>query len=166
MTHLNWVFGAHVVSVLTGQYEDPEGQAMLLPDPAGADRAGSGSARDRDGAIDRLLGRRGRARPRPGERAGPAVRAAAAVPGRRRARRPPVRAGGEQDHTCGTECGSIVAVLFLGCDPPLYWSSIPLLDGLPTIDRACVRQKNSVRGQRTSSNRVMIVDCLVVQFSY
>jgi acyl-CoA reductase-like NAD-dependent aldehyde dehydrogenase/4-aminobutyrate aminotransferase-like enzyme/ribosomal protein S18 acetylase RimI-like enzyme len=42
MTHLNRVFGAHVVSVLTGQYEDPEGQAMyyriplapLAPEPA------------------------------------------------------------------------------------------------------------------------------------
>jgi RHH-type proline utilization regulon transcriptional repressor/proline dehydrogenase/delta 1-pyrroline-5-carboxylate dehydrogenase len=42
MTHLNRVFGAHVVSVLTGQYEDPEGQAIyyriplggLAPDPA------------------------------------------------------------------------------------------------------------------------------------
>jgi 4-aminobutyrate aminotransferase-like enzyme len=41
MTHLNRVFGAHVVSVLTGQYEDPEGQAIyyriplapLAPDP-------------------------------------------------------------------------------------------------------------------------------------
>ncbi|MGE0870644.1 MAG: aldehyde dehydrogenase family protein [Kofleriaceae bacterium] len=41
MTHLNRVFGAHVVSILTGQYEDPEGQAMyyripldaLAPDP-------------------------------------------------------------------------------------------------------------------------------------
>src|SRR5207237_9599762 len=41
MTHLNRVFGAHVVSVLTGQYEDPEGQAIyyriplapLSPDP-------------------------------------------------------------------------------------------------------------------------------------
>src|SRR5207237_9274649 len=42
MTHLNRVFGAHVVSILTGQYEDPEGQASyyriplgpLAPDPA------------------------------------------------------------------------------------------------------------------------------------
>ncbi|MCW5807248.1 MAG: aldehyde dehydrogenase family protein [Deltaproteobacteria bacterium] len=42
MTHLNRVFGAHVVSVLTGQYEDPEGQAIyyriplgpIVPDPA------------------------------------------------------------------------------------------------------------------------------------
>ena len=41
MTHLNRVFGAHVVSVLTGQYEDPEGQAIyyriplgpMIPDP-------------------------------------------------------------------------------------------------------------------------------------
>src|SRR5258708_6267531 len=42
MTHLTRVFGAHVVSILTGQYEDPEGQAMyyriplgpIAPDPA------------------------------------------------------------------------------------------------------------------------------------
>src|SRR5207342_2708773 len=42
MTHLNRVFGAHVVSVMTGQYEDPEGQAIyyriplrgIAPDPA------------------------------------------------------------------------------------------------------------------------------------
>jgi RHH-type proline utilization regulon transcriptional repressor/proline dehydrogenase/delta 1-pyrroline-5-carboxylate dehydrogenase len=42
MTHLNRVFGAHIVSVLTGQYEDPEGQAIyyriplgpFVPDPA------------------------------------------------------------------------------------------------------------------------------------
>ncbi len=42
MTHLNRVFGAHVVQVLTGQYEDPEGQAIyyriplggIAPDPA------------------------------------------------------------------------------------------------------------------------------------
>jgi 4-aminobutyrate aminotransferase-like enzyme/ribosomal protein S18 acetylase RimI-like enzyme len=42
MTHLNRVFGAHVVSILTGQYEDPEGQAIyyriplgpIIPDPA------------------------------------------------------------------------------------------------------------------------------------
>jgi acyl-CoA reductase-like NAD-dependent aldehyde dehydrogenase/4-aminobutyrate aminotransferase-like enzyme/GNAT superfamily N-acetyltransferase len=41
MTHLNRVFGAHVVSILTGQYEDPEGQAIyyriplgpIIPDP-------------------------------------------------------------------------------------------------------------------------------------
>src|SRR5262245_40705936 len=41
MTHLNRVFGAHLVSVLTGQYEDPEGQAIyyriplrgIAPDP-------------------------------------------------------------------------------------------------------------------------------------
>ncbi|HTR52108.1 MAG TPA: aldehyde dehydrogenase family protein [Kofleriaceae bacterium] len=33
MTHLNRVFGAHVVSVLTGQYEDPEGQAMYYRIP-------------------------------------------------------------------------------------------------------------------------------------
>src|SRR6185436_18483705 len=43
MTHLNRVFGAHIVSILTGQYEDPEGQAIyyrtplgpIVPDPAG-----------------------------------------------------------------------------------------------------------------------------------
>jgi 4-aminobutyrate aminotransferase-like enzyme len=47
MTHLNRVFGAHVVSVLTGQYEDPEGQALyyriplgpLAPDPVLRDEA-------------------------------------------------------------------------------------------------------------------------------
>ena len=35
MTHLNRVFGAHVVSVLTGQYEDPEGQAIYYRIPLG-----------------------------------------------------------------------------------------------------------------------------------
>jgi RHH-type transcriptional regulator, proline utilization regulon repressor / proline dehydrogenase / delta 1-pyrroline-5-carboxylate dehydrogenase len=54
MTHLNRVFGAHVVCVLTGQYEDPEGQAIyyrtplgpLAPDPQLAEeaRAGQGSS--------------------------------------------------------------------------------------------------------------------------
>ena len=42
MTHLNWVYGAHLVTVLTGQYEDPEGQASyyripvstMSPEPA------------------------------------------------------------------------------------------------------------------------------------
>jgi len=38
MTHLNRVFGAHVVSVLTGQYEDPEGQAIYYRIPLGAMR--------------------------------------------------------------------------------------------------------------------------------
>jgi acyl-CoA reductase-like NAD-dependent aldehyde dehydrogenase/4-aminobutyrate aminotransferase-like enzyme len=38
MTHLNRVFGAHVVSILTGQYEDPEGQAMYYRIPIGAIR--------------------------------------------------------------------------------------------------------------------------------
>lgn len=41
MTHLNRAFGAHIVQVMTGQYEDPEGQAIyyriplhaLAPDP-------------------------------------------------------------------------------------------------------------------------------------
>jgi RHH-type proline utilization regulon transcriptional repressor/proline dehydrogenase/delta 1-pyrroline-5-carboxylate dehydrogenase len=33
MTHLNWVFGAHLVSILTGQYEDPEGQAIYYRIP-------------------------------------------------------------------------------------------------------------------------------------
>src|SRR5690606_34276154 len=36
MTHLHRVFGAHVVSVLTGQYEDPEGQAIYYRIPLGA----------------------------------------------------------------------------------------------------------------------------------
>jgi acyl-CoA reductase-like NAD-dependent aldehyde dehydrogenase/4-aminobutyrate aminotransferase-like enzyme/ribosomal protein S18 acetylase RimI-like enzyme len=35
MTHLNRAFGAHVVSVLTGQYEDPEGQAIYYRIPLG-----------------------------------------------------------------------------------------------------------------------------------
>ncbi|MDX2086889.1 MAG: aldehyde dehydrogenase family protein [Kofleriaceae bacterium] len=35
MTHLNRVYGAHVVSVLTGQYEDPEGQAIYYRIPLG-----------------------------------------------------------------------------------------------------------------------------------
>ncbi len=36
MTHLNRVYGAHLVSVLTGQYEDPEGQAIYYRIPLGA----------------------------------------------------------------------------------------------------------------------------------
>ncbi len=36
MTHLNRVFGAHVVQVMTGQYEDPEGQAIYYRIPLGA----------------------------------------------------------------------------------------------------------------------------------
>ena len=36
MTHLNRVFGAHVVSILTGQYEDPEGQAIYYRIPLGS----------------------------------------------------------------------------------------------------------------------------------
>jgi 4-aminobutyrate aminotransferase-like enzyme/ribosomal protein S18 acetylase RimI-like enzyme len=35
MTHLNRVFGAHIVSILTGQYEDPEGQAIYYRIPLG-----------------------------------------------------------------------------------------------------------------------------------
>jgi acyl-CoA reductase-like NAD-dependent aldehyde dehydrogenase/4-aminobutyrate aminotransferase-like enzyme/GNAT superfamily N-acetyltransferase len=35
MTHLNRVFGAHVVSILNGQYEDPEGQAIYYRIPLG-----------------------------------------------------------------------------------------------------------------------------------
>ncbi len=38
MNHLNRVFGAHVVSVLTGQYDDPEGQAIYYRIPLGAPR--------------------------------------------------------------------------------------------------------------------------------
>jgi RHH-type transcriptional regulator, proline utilization regulon repressor / proline dehydrogenase / delta 1-pyrroline-5-carboxylate dehydrogenase len=64
MTHLNRVFGAHVVSVLTGQYEDPEGQAIyyriplgpMVPDPV---------------AKQEVVRRRAAARPA-GELAGPA----------------------------------------------------------------------------------------------
>jgi hypothetical protein len=35
MTHLNRVFGAHIVTILTGQYEDPEGQAIYYRIPLG-----------------------------------------------------------------------------------------------------------------------------------
>jgi RHH-type proline utilization regulon transcriptional repressor/proline dehydrogenase/delta 1-pyrroline-5-carboxylate dehydrogenase len=35
MTHLNRVYGAHVVSIMTGQYEDPEGQALYYRIPLG-----------------------------------------------------------------------------------------------------------------------------------
>jgi len=35
MMYLNRVFGAHVVSILTGQYEDPEGQAIYYRIPLG-----------------------------------------------------------------------------------------------------------------------------------
>jgi acetylornithine/succinyldiaminopimelate/putrescine aminotransferase len=35
MTHLNRVYGAHLVCVLTGQYEDPEGQAIYYRIPLG-----------------------------------------------------------------------------------------------------------------------------------
>ncbi len=49
MTHLNSVYGAHLVCVLTGQYEDPEGQASyyriplspLVPEPPPRPPAGS-----------------------------------------------------------------------------------------------------------------------------
>jgi RHH-type transcriptional regulator, proline utilization regulon repressor / proline dehydrogenase / delta 1-pyrroline-5-carboxylate dehydrogenase len=62
MTHLNRVFGAHVVQVLTGQYEDPEGQAIyyriplagLAPDPdltaAAAARRAARAAAEGEGA--------------------------------------------------------------------------------------------------------------------
>src|SRR5690606_33155403 len=33
MTHLNWVLGAHLVAILTGQYDDPEGQAIYYRIP-------------------------------------------------------------------------------------------------------------------------------------
>ncbi len=36
MAHLNRAFGAHLVCVLTGQYEDPEGQAIYYRMPLGA----------------------------------------------------------------------------------------------------------------------------------
>jgi len=68
MTHLNRVFGAHVVSILTGQYEDPEGQAIyyriplgpLVPDPALKQEAGKRRAaaidREREAALDLASG--------------------------------------------------------------------------------------------------------------
>ncbi|HVV85110.1 MAG TPA: aldehyde dehydrogenase family protein [Kofleriaceae bacterium] len=67
MTHLNRVFGAHVVSILTGQYEDPEGQAIYYriplrghgPDPAlagaTARKAAGGPALDAAGGLTRVL---------------------------------------------------------------------------------------------------------------
>jgi len=64
MTHLNRVFGAHVVQVLTGQYEDPEGQAIyyriplapLGPDPdlTAAAAARRREARGEDGGASRV----------------------------------------------------------------------------------------------------------------
>ena len=73
MTHLNRVFGAHVVTIMTGQYEDPEGQAIYYRIPLGRSRRIRRSsrtsmrrrARRRDTSIDR-------ARPRVGP--DPAVR--------------------------------------------------------------------------------------------
>ncbi len=59
MTHLNRVFGAHVVSVLTGQYEDPEGQAIYYRIPLGALDARSGGQAGRP-ASPRGRPRRGR----------------------------------------------------------------------------------------------------------
>ena len=69
MTHLNRVFGAHVVSILTGQYEDPEGQAMyyriplgpIVPDPVLEDevvrrRAALAEREDREVAFDLASG--------------------------------------------------------------------------------------------------------------
>ncbi len=50
MTHLNRVFGAHVVSELTGQYEDPEGQAIYYRIPLGAIAPDEGVRGDRQAA--------------------------------------------------------------------------------------------------------------------
>ena len=46
MTRLNRAFGAHLVEVLTGQYEDPEGQAVYYRIPLAAARPGSNAAGD------------------------------------------------------------------------------------------------------------------------
>ena len=84
MTHLNRVFGAHVVAILTGQYEDPEGPGDLLPDPARRARARSGRASRTccAGATARPPGEHdGRARSRVGPDA--AVRDGAGVAARR-----------------------------------------------------------------------------------
>jgi RHH-type transcriptional regulator, proline utilization regulon repressor / proline dehydrogenase / delta 1-pyrroline-5-carboxylate dehydrogenase len=64
MTHLNRVFGAHVVSVLTGQYEDPEGQAIyyriplgpITPDPVVKQEVLQRRAVARDVALDLASG--------------------------------------------------------------------------------------------------------------
>ena len=55
MTHLNQVFGAHLVSVLTGQYADPEGQAIYyrIPlAPLGPVAPPSATANDTPGGRD------------------------------------------------------------------------------------------------------------------
>ncbi|HLU67268.1 MAG TPA: aldehyde dehydrogenase family protein [Kofleriaceae bacterium] len=44
MTHLNWVYGAHLVSILTGQYEDPEGQAIYYRIPLAPLAPGQGGS--------------------------------------------------------------------------------------------------------------------------
>ena len=78
MTHLNRVFGAHVVSVLTGQYEDPEGQAIYYRIPLGP--IAPDPVVKRDVRAPRAPSRRGRRRGhRVRSRVGPdaAVRATA-----------------------------------------------------------------------------------------
>jgi acyl-CoA reductase-like NAD-dependent aldehyde dehydrogenase/4-aminobutyrate aminotransferase-like enzyme/GNAT superfamily N-acetyltransferase len=51
MAHLNRAFGAHLVCVLTGQYEDPEGQAIYYRMPLG----GLAPVRDKDNeAVESL----------------------------------------------------------------------------------------------------------------
>ncbi len=50
MTHLNRAYGAHIVCVLTGQYDDPEGQAIYYRIPLGPLAPDPALRRARDGA--------------------------------------------------------------------------------------------------------------------
>jgi acyl-CoA reductase-like NAD-dependent aldehyde dehydrogenase/4-aminobutyrate aminotransferase-like enzyme len=65
MTHLNRAFGAHVVFVLTGQYEDPEGQAIYYRIPLGPMRPDPELSRARagQGSKEPILGSGGLGRP-------------------------------------------------------------------------------------------------------
>ena len=56
MTHLNWGFGAHTVTVLTGQYEDPEGQAIYYRIPVGPMAPERVHAVGKDAALDLTQG--------------------------------------------------------------------------------------------------------------
>ena len=101
MTHLNRVFGAHVVQVMTGQYEDPEGPGDLLPDPAR--RAAARSGRQARGRRAARASRRARAsgradRPRSRARAHAPVRDNARIARGCRDRGPALRPCGQQAH--------------------------------------------------------------------
>ena len=102
MTHLNRVYGAHVVQVMTGQYEDPEGQAIYYriplgafePDPVAQEEAIARRAAQQ--VARESTGRRSGARSRVGH--DQAVRERSGVARRGGAPRPAVRPGGQQAH--------------------------------------------------------------------